>query len=150
MVATRKKRQQNRMLLSQFSDSGADFMSGQTNSENMPNAADNDISLKNANIINQVNGPCGCMYTLEINIVDQIRSEVDSVKVAFETTVKVAELTAVENLVNSRVELAMKSVNASTECGVGSVVLDPDQMDFSGSLEDPQMTASIRMNSQTD
>ena len=67
------------------------------------------------------------------------------------TTVKTrvldAVLTAIENLLIPTVELAMESVNASSGCGVDSIVLDPDQGDFSGNIEGPQMTASSRINS---
>ena len=44
----------------------------------------------------------------------------------------------------------MKSVNASSGHEVGSVVLDPDQRDFSGNIEGLQMTTSSRTNSHTD
>ena len=67
-----------------------------------------------------------------------------------ETRVQDALLTAIENLAFLRVELAMNSVNASCGHGVGSLVLDPDQRDFSGNLEGLQMTASSRTNSHRD
>ena len=46
-----------------------------------------------------------------------------------------------------RVELAMKSFNASSGRGMDGVVPDPDQRDFSGIIEDLQTTASSRINS---
>ena len=59
-------------------------------------------------------------------------------------------MTAIENLVIPMLELAMKSVNASSGHRVGSVVLDPDQRDFSRSIGSLQMIASSRINSHTD
>ena len=79
-----------------------------------------------------------------------MRTEVDSVMTRVETRVQDAVLTALENLVIPRVELAMKSVNASSGRRVDSVVLDCDQRDFSGNIEGLQMTASSRVNSHTD
>ena len=58
-------------------------------------------------------------------------------------------MTAIENFVIPRVELAMRSVNASSGHGVGSV-LDPNQGDFLGNIEGLQMTASSKINSHTD
>ena len=49
----------------------------------------------------------------------------------------------------SRVELGIESVNTSFGGGVDSEVLDPDQR-FSRNIECFQMTASNRINSQTD
>ena len=80
------------------------------------------------------------MHTLEKNIDYKVRTEVDSVMTAVETRVQDAVLTTVENLVTSRVELAINSVNASTGRGVGSVVLDPDKRGFPGNIEGLQMT----------
>ena len=67
-----------------------------------------------------------------------------------ETRVQDAMMIEIENLVIPRVELALKSVNALSGHEFGSVVLDPDQRDFSGNIEGLQMTASSRMNSHID
>ena len=83
------------------------------------------------------------MHTVEKNIVNKLRSEVDmdSVMTTVETRVQRVIL---------RVELAMNSDNASSGRGVGSVMLDPDQRDFPGNIENLQMTVSIRIDSHTD
>ena len=67
-----------------------------------------------------------------------------------ETKVQEAVLTAIGNLLIPRVELALKSVNVSTGHVVGSVVLDLDQRDFSEKVEGLQITASSRINANTD
>ena len=54
------------------------------------------------------------MHTLEQNIVSKVRTEVDKVMTAVKTRVQDAVLTAIESLVFLRVELAMKSANASS------------------------------------
>ena len=55
-----------------------------------------------------------------------------------------------ENLVISRVELAIKSTNASSGRSVDCNVLETDQRDVSGYIEGLQMTASSRIKLQTD
>ena len=59
-------------------------------------------------------------------------------------------LASIEILLIPKVEQVMKSVNASSGHGVGSVVLDSDQRDFSENIEGLQMIDLNRMNSHTD
>ena len=49
-----------------------------------------------------------------------------------------------------RVQLAMKSANASSGRSIDGNVFEPDQRYFSGNIEGLQMTASSRMNLRTD
>ena len=90
------------------------------------------------------------IHTLEKNIVSEVRSEVDSVMTRLETKVQDAVLTAIKNLIFLRLQLAIKSVNASLLHGDGSVLWDRDQKDFSGKIEGLQMAGSSRINSHTD
>ena len=69
------------------------------------------MSPKNMNGTTQVKIPQVDMYTLQEKIVSKIRSEVDSLMTTVETRTQDAVLTAIENLVIPRVELAMKSSN---------------------------------------
>ena len=103
-------------------------------------------SSDNTNISTQVNYPQVDMHTLDENIVSKVRSEVDNVM----TTVETRVLTAIEILVIPRVEVAMKSTNASSGRCVDGNVLDPDQRYFSGNVEGLQMTASSRIHSRTE
>ena len=104
----------------------------ETQTENRANTADGDTSLNDTNNPTQIDGSQLDMHSLEKNIVNKKRSKLDSVTTVLETRVKDAVLTVIENLVIPRVELAMKSLNASSGHWVGSVVLDPDQKEFSG------------------
>ena len=153
MISPRKKKQQNRRLFCQLGESDANFSIGQSDhdaqTESRANAADGDTSLSNRNNLNQVEGSQVGLHTLEENLVRKVQNEVDSVMTTVETRVQGAVLTAIENLVIPRIELAMKSVNASTERVEVSVVLNPDQRDFSGNIESLQLTASSRLNSHT-
>ena len=69
---------------------------------------------------------------------------------SFEVRVQDLVFTAIENLVIPRVELAMKSANASSGRIVDGNVLELDQRDFSGNFEGLRLTASSRINSRTD
>ena len=59
-------------------------------------------------------------------------------------------LTAMESLVIMWLELAIKSVNASSGLDPENFVFDSSQRDSSGNMEGLQMTASSRINSNTD
>ena len=74
----------------------------------------------------------------------------DNVLTTVETRVQDVRLTAIDNLLIPRLEVAMKSVNASSRQDIHSVAPDQDQKDFSGDVEDRQLTALTRMNSSTD
>ena len=154
MVSTRKKKQQNKRLFGQLSEGDTDFVVGQSNhdvqNENVDNVAHGGTSPDNANHLTQVYYPRVDMNTLEENFVNKVRSEVDNVMTTVEIRVQNAVLIAMENLVIPRVELAMKSTNASSGRSVDGNVLDPDQRDFSGNVEGLQMTASSRIHSHTD
>ena len=93
-----------------------DFMIGQSNQDEQSESRDNvncrgtsSNSIKNPT---QINHPQVDVHTLQENIVSKVRSEVDIVMTSVETRVKDAVLTAMENLVILRVELAMESANA--------------------------------------
>ena len=90
------------------------------------------------------------MHTLEENNTSKIRNEVHIVMTTIKTIVQDAVLTAIENLVNPTVELAMKLTNASSGRIVDGKVLDADERAFSGKVEGLQMTASSAIHSPTD
>ena len=90
------------------------------------------------------------MHTLEENIVSKVRSEVDNVLTTVETRVEDAVLTAIENLVIPRMELAIKSANAFSGLSVDDNELEPDKKDFSGNIKSLQMTAWSKIDSHTE
>ena len=87
------------------------------------------------------------MQSLEKNISDMMRSEVENGAASGEAKVQAAILSAMENLVVPRLELALRSADIYSTRNPDSVVLDPYQRDFSGDTSDLQMTASRRYNS---
>ena len=144
MVSTGKGRQQNKRLLSQLYESNTDFRIGQNNHgtqfEETANTAGETTTLNNINNSIQINGSQVDLHTIEQNIVIKVCSEVNNVMTMVETKIQNAVLTAIENLVIPRVKIAMKSINASSELEVDSVVLDTDAADFSANEAGLQMT----------
>ena len=110
MVFTRKKKQQNKSLLSQLSEPDTDFMIGQIIHEaqkgNRNSTFGENITMKNTNIPTQ--------------IIDKVRCEVESVMTTIESKINDAVLTAIESLVIAKRELSMESVNACSGRGVAS------------------------------
>ena len=114
----------------------------ETQFENRTITIEGKTTFNDTNNPTQFNGPLMDMYTLEKNIVDKVRSEMDCVMTTSETRVQDTVLSAIEDSVTPKAELRMKSVNASSGLDADSVVPDADQRDFSGDIEGFQLTAS--------
>ena len=83
-------------------------------SESETNTVEEKITSNNAKNPAKGNTSEIDVHTLEKNFANKVRGEVDSVMTTVENRVRDAILTAIESLVIPRVELAMKSVNASS------------------------------------
>ena len=90
----------------------------------------------------QANSARTDVYTLGKSILSEVLNEVAKVMTTVDIRVQAEIFTAVEGYVILRVELEMKSVNASNRQDTESVVPDPDQRDFSGFMEGLQITTS--------
>ena len=100
-----------------------DFTFGQSNQDEQSGSRDymlcGGTSSGNASNSAQKKYPQADVHTFEENIVSKMRSKVDNVMTSVKTRVQDAVLTAIQNLVIPRIELAMKSANAHlfrTEC----------------------------------
>ena len=77
MVRTRKKKQQNKRLLSHLDESSTDFQGHhEVQAEGRANITDEGISLQDINLPIQVDNRQVVMYILEDNIVSEVRREV--------------------------------------------------------------------------
>ena len=124
MVSTRKKKHQDERLLSQISESDADCMIGQSNydtqADSTTNEVDGNTHLNDTNDPTRVRSSPADMHNFEKNTVIKVQSEVDDLIKTAGTRVQDAILSAMENSVIPRVELAIKSLIASsiwTWCG---------------------------------
>ena len=154
MVPTWNRRQQKKKLLSQLSEIDTDFMIRQSRDETQPedraNIVDKNTTLNNANISIQVNSSQVHIHTLDNNIFSKFCSEVEVVMTSVETSVQVEVLTAIENLMIPRVELAMKSVNVFSERGWIVFYWISTGGIFVGNIESLQLIASSKINSHRD
>ena len=81
------------------------------------------------------------VQTLGISISDKVKYKVKNVAAMVGTTVHDAVLSAMDNLVVPWKELSKKSVDAFSGLNPSSVVLHPDQWDFSGDTGGLQMAS---------
>ena len=90
------------------------------------------------------------MQTLERTLTDKVCNEVNNAVATFKARVYDAILAEMHSLVILRVELVLKSINVSSERDPGSAVLNRDQRDFSENADGFLITASCRLDSNTD
>ena len=69
--------------------------------------------------------------------------DVDNAVMAVENGVHLAIMTAVDNVVNPRVEIAVGSITESSGRGFRSMVKNPDQRDFTGNTENSPLMSAL-------
>ena len=155
MVSTRTEKHLNKRQLSQSKETLNDFVIGNDT------IAD---AVKIETLEPQTNGFADSFGTFtfgvisssqdqvfEKNIVDKINKEVDYVVVAVENRLHDAILTAIDNVVISRVEMAVRSFTESSGRRPDCMVQLPDQRDFPWDTKNmPLMSACSRMDLNID
>ena len=120
MVSTRKKRQSNRRLLSQLDDFDQDMIIGNAVSERQENIVfnegtnDRDFTVCTSSINSVVNGNAMNVKTLERCFNERIDREMSNIVDTVENRIQNAILTAFDNIVAPKIELATRSINASS------------------------------------
>ena len=120
MVSTRKKRQSSRRLLSQLDDFDQDMIIGNTSSAREENVLvnectnDRDFTVGIPNNDSVVNGNAISVKILERCFNEKIDREMNNIVDTVEDRIQNAILTAVENIVAPKIELAIGSINASS------------------------------------
>ena len=120
MVSNRKKRQSNRRLLSQLDDFDRDMIIGNAVSKGLENAVvnegtdDQDFTVGTSNNDSVVNGSAMTVKTLERCFNEKIDREMSNIVDTVEDRIRNAILTAIEKIVAPRIELAVRSINASS------------------------------------
>ena len=144
MVSTRKKRQSNRRLLSQLDDFDQDMIIGNAASERQENTVVNEgtnnrnFSVGTSNDSSTVNGNAMSVKTLERCFIERIDREMSNIVDTVEDRIQNAILTAIENIVAPKIDLAIRSINASSGRDVTSVSANSErreQVGISTSLE---------------
>ena len=138
MVSTHKKRQSNKRLLSQLDDFDRDMIIGNAVSERLENAVvnggtdDQDFTVGISNNDSVVNGSAMTVKTLERCFNERIDREMSNIVDAVEDRIQNAILTAIENIVAPKIELAIRSINASSGRDATSVSANSERRERVG------------------
>ena len=133
MVSTRKKRQSNKRQLSQLDDFDQDMIIGNTVSESQENAVVNegtnnrDFTVGTSNNDSVITGNAMGMKTLERYFNERIDRELNNIVDTVEDRKQNAILTAIENIVAPKIELAIRSINATFGRDATSVSANSDR-----------------------
>ena len=119
MVSTRKERQSNRRLLSQLDDFDRDMVNGDNASERQENTMVNEgTNDRDFTVGASSNNPAINEKAMNVKRIDREMSKiVDTV----EDRIQNAILTAIDNIVAPKTELAIRSISASSGRDVASV-----------------------------
>ena len=147
MVSTRKKRQSNKRLLSQLDDFDRDVIIGNTTSERQENVVvsegtdDRDFTVGTSNVSAVVNENALNVKTLERRFNERIDREMCNIVDTVEDRIQNAILTAIDNIVAPKIELAIRSINASSGRVVTSVSANSERREHGG-INPPFVSAS--------
>ena len=138
MVSTRKKRQSNKRLLNQLDDFDQDMIIGNTASERQENVVvnegtnDQDFTAGTSNVSSIVNENALNVKTLERCFNEKIDREMSNIVDTVEDRIQNAILTAIDNIVAPKIELAIRSINASSGRDVTSVSANSERREHMG------------------
>ena len=138
MVCTRKKRQSNKRLLTQLDDFDRDMIIGDAASERQENIVaneginDQDFAVGTSNDSSTVNGNALSVKTLERCFNERIDREMSKIVDTVEDRIQNAIFTAIENIVAPKIELAIRSLNASSGRDVTSVSANSERKEHTG------------------
>ena len=133
MVSTRKKTQTNKRLLSQLDDCDQDMIIGNAVSERQENVVvnegtnDRDFTVSNSSNNTAVNESAMNVKTLERCFNERIDREMSNIVDTVEDRIQNASLTAIENIVAPKTELAIRSINESSGRDVTSVTANSER-----------------------
>ena len=135
MVSTRKKRQSNKRFLSQLDDFDRDMVIGNPVSEGKENIVvnegtnDQDFTVGTSNDSSTVNGNA---KILERCFKEKIDREMNNIVDAVEDRIRNAILTAIDNIIAPKIDLAIRSINAFSGRDVTSVSVISERREHVG------------------
>ena len=138
MVSTRKKRQSNRRLLSQLDDFDQDMIFDNAASERQENSVvnegtnDRDFTVGTSSNNIALNENTMNVKTLERCFNELIDREMSNIVDTVEDRIHNAILTAFDNIVAPKIELAIRSINASSGRDVTSVSANSERREHVG------------------
>ena len=138
MVSTRKKRQSNERLLSQLDGFDQDMIIGNAASERPENVVvnegtnDQDFTVGTSNVSSIVDENASNVKTLERCFNERIDREMNKIVETVEDRIQNATLTAIDNIVAPKIELAIRSMNTSSGRDVTSVSAISERREHAG------------------
>ena len=138
MVSTRKKRQSNKRLHSQLDDFDRDMIIGNAATERQENIVfnegmnDQDFTVGTSNDSSTVNGNSMSVKTLERCFNERIDRDMNNNVETVEDRVQNAILTAIDNIVAPKIELAIRSINAYSGRDVTTVSANSERREHAG------------------
>ena len=159
MVSTRKKRQSNKRLLSQLDDFDQDMVIGNAASERQENVVvnggsnDRDFTVSNSSNNTTVNESAINVKTLERCFNERIDRGMSNIVDTVEDRIQNAILTAIENIVAPKIELAIRSINASSGRDVTSVTANSERgerVGINASFENASESNILRVSNVND
>ena len=138
MVSTRKKRQSNKRLLSQLDDFDQYMIIDSAVSERQENAVvnedtnDRDFTVSTSINDSVINESTVNVKTLERCFNERIDREMSNIVDTVEDRIQNAILTAIDNIVAPEIELAIRSINASSGRDVTSVTVNSERGEHVG------------------
>ena len=138
MVSTRRKRQSNRRFLSHLDNFDQDMIIGNAVSERQENIVvnegtdDRDFPVGTSNNDSVNNGKAMSVKTLERYFNERIDREMSNIVDTVEDRIQIAILTAIDNIVAPKIELAISSINASSGRDVTSVTANSEREEHVG------------------
>ena len=138
MVSNRKKRQSNRRLLSQLDDFDQDMIIGNAASERQENTVvnegndDQDFTVGTSCNDSIVNGNAMSVKTLERCFNERIDREMSNIADTVEDRIQNAILIAIDNIVTLKIEVAIRSINATSGRDATSVSASSERREHVG------------------
>ena len=137
-TSTRKKRQSNKRLLSQLDDFDQDEIIGNTASERHENVVvneginDQDFTVGTSNVSPGNNKNAMNVKSLERCFNERIDREMNKIVDTVEDRIQNAILAAIDKIVAAKIELAIRSLNASSGRDVTSVSANSERREHTG------------------
>ena len=138
MVSTRKKKQSSRRPLSRLDDFDQDMIIGNAVSERQENTVvnegtnDRDFTVGTSTNNSVVNGNAMSVKILERCFNERIDREMSNIIDTVEDSIQNAILTAIDNIVAPKIELAIRSIIASSGRDVSGVSANSERKEHAG------------------
>ena len=136
MVSTRRKKSQNKKQFIRLDDTLIDFVFGKGTTVNtMAKEALESQATGHHEDFERFVDNASQKQVIGSNTDGKIRNVVDSAVIVVENLMHDPILTAMNNVLIPRVEMAVRSITGSSRNGPNSIVRNPDRWDFAGNTE---------------